>query len=591
MPTTLLKSTVSDPAAFDSHNDDVAERESYENHERDFQASKMTPVHADEEAYDDMQYIHEAATDDVLRGKSHNDEHDEHVDVNLNDDNENENENEASVNSTVSSSKRSMTPLSKGAILAILTIYMAEGFVYSFIFPFMGFMILDFGLVKDSKDAGYYAGMLAGSYAIAQFFSGFIYGYLSDKASKKLIILVSAVGCCISIVGFGLCRRFVSALCVRAIGGALNGSMVTTKAYISEVTDSTNQAIAFSLITVGWGVGAMVGPVAGGLLSSPVSKYPTVFGSMKLFETFPYLLPCLTAAMILVIDFVLILLFMKDVKKKDNAPSTDIELTSMNRSSSTRAMLSEDNEPNTELELEPTVPKQSVGSKFMSLIKAEVLGSMAVMKNKEVAVCIVLSFLCSMIEIFQDELLPLWAMVKKEEGGLSFSTNEIGVAQSIFGGLYLVMPLIYPPLSKWLGHLWCAKIGFIGIIVLFFTPQMALLPPNGWIWTGFVFYGTIRALTGTLTFTATFIFVSNSVETEASGRVQGVATSASSISKAVAPLIAGPVLAMSINMGHSMPWINIPFACFTLMTIVSLALTFLLDKSIEVPKNEHKTIE
>lgn len=101
------------------------------------------------------------------------------------------------------------TPLHKGALSAIITIYMVEGFVFSFIFPFMGFMILDFGLVKETKDAGYYSGILAGSFAVAQFFAGFVYGSLADKVSKKRIILLSIVGCGITVIGFGFCQNKV----------------------------------------------------------------------------------------------------------------------------------------------------------------------------------------------------------------------------------------------------------------------------------------------------------------------------------------------------------------------------------------------
>lgn len=67
------------------------------------------------------------------------------------------------------------------------------------------------------------------------------------------------------------------------MNGALNGSIVTARAYISEITDSSNQALAFSLITVGWGVGATTGPAIGVFLSSPATK---VFGHVICLKHF-----------------------------------------------------------------------------------------------------------------------------------------------------------------------------------------------------------------------------------------------------------------------------------------------------------------
>ena len=87
-----------------------------------------------------------------------------------------------------------ITPLPKGGILAVMLVFICEGFSYSFLFPFLGFMIMDLGVVSDSRKTGYYAGILAGSFALAQFFSGFLFGVLADRVSKKIVVLVSTVG-------------------------------------------------------------------------------------------------------------------------------------------------------------------------------------------------------------------------------------------------------------------------------------------------------------------------------------------------------------------------------------------------------------
>lgn len=49
----------------------------------------------------------------------------------------------------------------------------------------------------------------------------------------------------------------------------------------------------FSLLSLNWGVGLLLGPAIGGVLSSPVSKYPSLFPPDGLFGRFAFLLPCL----------------------------------------------------------------------------------------------------------------------------------------------------------------------------------------------------------------------------------------------------------------------------------------------------------
>jgi len=482
----------------------------------------------------------------------------------------------------------SMTPLPMGSIFAIVTIFMVEGFVYSFIFPFMGYMILDFGLVKDAKDAGYYAGVLTGAFAIAEFFAGFVYGPLADKVSKKRVILASTLGCGLTVIGFGFCRRYVSALFVRALNGALSGSIVTTRAHITEITDASNQAMAFSLITIGWGLGAIAGPAIGGFLSSPATKYPSVFGHITLFKTFPYLLPCLIAAVVMIIDFVIVLVFMKDVKRAPLSTEvleeeTDIEMNNAVEENAQEEQQQHEEEVGDEIEISV---KEPLVSKLGNVVRRELSETVSILWSKEIVTSLALGFFCIMIEIFQDELLPLWSMIERSEGGLSFTTNQIGIVQSIFGGLYLVIPVIYPTLSKWFGHLVCLRVGFIGIVVLVFTPQLALLSSKPWLWTGFVVYSLIRAFTGTLTFTASLILISNSAEEKASGRVQGISNSLGSIARTVAPLVAGPLLASSINLGSKIPAVNvnIPFAFFCVFSVLSFAISFILTKDIENPK-------
>lgn len=121
-------------------------------------------------------------------------------------------------------------------------------------------MVMDFGMASREEDAGYYAGQLAGCFALAQLFSGFLFGYLADKFSKRKVFLISCTGTTITMLMFGFSRNFAFAVVCRTICGLFNGNVSTGKAYLADITDSTNQAYAYSFYGLTWGVGAIMGP-------------------------------------------------------------------------------------------------------------------------------------------------------------------------------------------------------------------------------------------------------------------------------------------------------------------------------------------
>ena len=213
-----------------------------------------------------------------------------------------------------------------------------------------------------------------------------------------------------------------------------------------------------------------------------------------------------------------------------------------------------------------------------------------VMYHREVAVTIGLYGLYLIVEIFQDELLPLWSMIDVSTGGLSFTTVQIGFIQTILGFLYLVFPVIYEWSANRLGHLNCMRIGFVMMLPLVFTPQIALFHSNGiLLWTAITLYSLVRALSGTLAFTAVVILVNNSAPAGNVGKVMAISNSSGCLARFIAPFVAGPCLAVSATLvkRFDLVWlINIPFVLFTVFTVLSLLLSMPLKHTINVPKKD-----
>mmetsp|Transcript_37532 Transcript_37532/g.6749 ORF Transcript_37532/g.6749 Transcript_37532/m.6749 type:complete len:121 (+) Transcript_37532:295-657(+) len=95
---------------------------------------------------------------------------------------------------------------------------------------------------------------------------------------------------------FGIAPTYTLAVVFRCISGLVNGNVGVAKAYAREITDDTNSGKLFSYLGFSWGLGVMIGPVMGGLLSHPSRRLPFLEGS--LFDDYPYLLPMLTNAII-----------------------------------------------------------------------------------------------------------------------------------------------------------------------------------------------------------------------------------------------------------------------------------------------------
>jgi len=150
-------------------------------------------------------------------------------------------------------------------------------------------------------EIGLWVGLMMVSYSAAQFLFSPLWGSLSDRLGRKPIILTGLVGNTVFFAVFGISTSLVMALIARFCAGAFNANIAVAKAYIGDISDSTNLAKRMGLIGASFGVGFTVGPFIGGEFSSPAEKWSWFTGTI--FDTHPYLLPCLIASLLSTISF------------------------------------------------------------------------------------------------------------------------------------------------------------------------------------------------------------------------------------------------------------------------------------------------
>jgi DHA1 family tetracycline resistance protein-like MFS transporter len=116
---------------------------------------------------------------------------------------------------------------------------------------------------QASKDGGW----LLFVYALMQFICAPILGNLSDKYGRRPVLLFSLFGFGIDYLFLGFAPSFGWLFVGRTVAGITGASFSTASAYIADISNSENRAKNFGMIGAAFGLGFIIGPAIGGLLS------------------------------------------------------------------------------------------------------------------------------------------------------------------------------------------------------------------------------------------------------------------------------------------------------------------------------------
>ena len=112
--------------------------------------------------------------------------------------------------------------------LFVLTLArLAEPLVQTSLSAYIFFMLKSFDPSLSDSTISSQAGWLTGSFTAAQCLTAVIWGRLADKEwiGRKNVLITGLLGTFVSTLGFGFSRSFYTAVCFRALGGALNGNV------------------------------------------------------------------------------------------------------------------------------------------------------------------------------------------------------------------------------------------------------------------------------------------------------------------------------------------------------------------------------
>ncbi|OBT50773.1 hypothetical protein VE04_09550 [Pseudogymnoascus sp. 24MN13] len=208
------------------------------------------------------------------------------------------------------------SPLPRRQLAVLAVIALAEQTALNSISPYLPQMVASFPST-DPSQIGLYVGAIGSSFAAAQLLTNYFWGSLSDRIGRKPVILLGAILTAVAFVGFGFCTKLWHAIVVQAIMGIVNGNQGLISTCLGEITDAELKDRAFVWLPVIYGLGAISGPALGGLLVQG--------GSSAKKQSYPFLLPNLVAAVILVVEFTVILIFLDESleEAKDLPPLQD----------------------------------------------------------------------------------------------------------------------------------------------------------------------------------------------------------------------------------------------------------------------------
>ena len=148
------------------------------------------------------------------------------------------------------------------------------------VIPFLTYFIQDLATGDGFTDVGsrdLWVGIVLATYTFGQFLFTPILGALSDRVGRRPIIMIGLLSNTIFFIAFGLAQSLWFALIVRFLAGAGNGNIAVARAYIGDISTDEQLKARMGVIGAAFGLGCMIGPFIGGILTDPYTNFGGFF--------------------------------------------------------------------------------------------------------------------------------------------------------------------------------------------------------------------------------------------------------------------------------------------------------------------------
>ncbi len=132
----------------------------------------------------------------------------------------------------------------------------------------------------DLGNAAIWGGIMTTLFAVMQFVFGPTVGALSDWYGRRPVLLVSVAVVAVDFVIMGLAHAMWLLILTRIVGGIAAATQATAAAFIADISPPERKAVNFGIIGAAFGVGFVLGPLIGGLLSEFGHRAPFYAAAM-----------------------------------------------------------------------------------------------------------------------------------------------------------------------------------------------------------------------------------------------------------------------------------------------------------------------
>ena len=122
-------------------------------------------------------------------------------------------------------------------------------------------------------------GLLPVAKALPQMLSTPIIGRLSDRFGRKPLLLMCIASTLAGFILLATARSLIMLFVSRIVDGLLGGDIALARTYVTDITDDKNRSRGLGLIGAAFGVGFIIGPLSGGLLSKFGYSVPGFFAA------------------------------------------------------------------------------------------------------------------------------------------------------------------------------------------------------------------------------------------------------------------------------------------------------------------------
>ena len=182
---------------------------------------------------------------------------------------------------------------------------------FGIVIPILPFLSPELG--ADRMDIA----LIIVAYASCAGIAGPFWGRLSDRVGRKPVIMVCLAGAAMAYVMLGLASQLWMVYAARAFAGLMAGNFGVASAMIADITRPENRARGMGVIGAAFGLGLVLGPVLGGLL--------TVDGS--------FTLPCIVAGGMSVLAIIAAAVFLPESNTREKRDAHRAQLESTQRES------------------------------------------------------------------------------------------------------------------------------------------------------------------------------------------------------------------------------------------------------------------